>query len=529
MPSAARIRFGIFELDVETGELWKRGRKLKLPPKPVRVLALLASSPGQLVTRENIRSELWGNDVFVDFEQGLNFSIRKIRAVLGDSVKKPRFIETLPRRGYRFIAGIDRDAPVDGSSPGQAPGSDGAQIQACELYTRARRSFTSAGKSGLEEARRDFEAALAFDPDYALAHSGLGATYALRNLNRRDPADLESAQTHLQRALELDAELAEPYPWLCYVYMRQNRIERALQCGHRGIQLQPNLVHAHYFLGLAYFAFCETDPTKYPEAAGHLLQAGKVAPAWQATWFVLSYLALVNGDYEKSAEFARRLLDGNRAAAGLPFIGAEIVLASVEMRRGQPDRARDTLLGFLERMSASDHMYRDSMAAIAACVLGDVEMRDDRPAEALAAYRKAWHDTQEYRRIAAYQRISSRAQAGLASAYAMLGERDRALELLAKARSLAEVSQLPMHAAAGSSLPELFVSIGAACTRAGQPEQALEMLEHAVLSGWMDAAWLECDPELEPLRCAPRFVALVDEIRRRPKLAWGAASFVNAE
>ena len=200
------------------------------------------------------------------------------------------------------------------------------------------------------------------------------------------------------------------------------------------------------------------------------------------------------------------------------------MLASVEMRCRDSQGARNTLLTFLERMSASDHMYRDSMTAIAACLLGDVEMRDGRPAEALAAYRIAWHDVQEHPRIAAHQRISSRAQAGLASAYATLGERDRALGLLAKALGLAEESQLPKHSAAGASLAELFVSIGAACVRTGQSERALEMLGRAVRSGWGDAAWLELDPEFGPLRREPQFVALIDEIRRRPKLAWRAAS-----
>jgi tetratricopeptide (TPR) repeat protein len=89
------------------------------------------------------------------------------------------------------------------------------------------------GKESLEQARQDFERALALAPDYAMAHSGLGAAHALRSLNRRDPEDLDAAQKHLARALELDPELAEPYPWLCYVLMRKNRLEDALAAGHR--------------------------------------------------------------------------------------------------------------------------------------------------------------------------------------------------------------------------------------------------------------------------------------------------------
>jgi TolB-like protein/Flp pilus assembly protein TadD len=103
----SRVRFGIFELDLQTGELRKSGVLLRLPPQPFKVLALLTSRPSQLVTREEIRDQIWGTDTFVDFEHGLNFVIKKIRDALGDDPETPRYIETLPRRGYRFIASVD--------------------------------------------------------------------------------------------------------------------------------------------------------------------------------------------------------------------------------------------------------------------------------------------------------------------------------------------------------------------------------------------------------------------------------------
>lgn len=102
-----RVRFGVFELDLQTSELRKSGVLLRLPPQPFKVLALLISRPAQLVTREDIREQIWGADTFVDFEHGLNFAIKKIRDTLGDDAESPRYIETLPRRGYRFIAPVE--------------------------------------------------------------------------------------------------------------------------------------------------------------------------------------------------------------------------------------------------------------------------------------------------------------------------------------------------------------------------------------------------------------------------------------
>lgn len=99
------LQFGPFELDLKSGELRRAGGLLKLQPQPFKVLALLAGHAGELVTREEIQHEVWPAGTFVDFEQSLNFCIRQIRSVLGDSALTPRYIETLPRRGYRWIGG----------------------------------------------------------------------------------------------------------------------------------------------------------------------------------------------------------------------------------------------------------------------------------------------------------------------------------------------------------------------------------------------------------------------------------------
>jgi len=98
------IRFGAFELDAASGELRKGGLSLKIHPQPFRVLLLLTERPGQIVTREEIRHCLWGKNTFVDFDRGINFCVNQIRAALADDAENPRYIETLPRRGYRFIA-----------------------------------------------------------------------------------------------------------------------------------------------------------------------------------------------------------------------------------------------------------------------------------------------------------------------------------------------------------------------------------------------------------------------------------------
>jgi DNA-binding winged helix-turn-helix (wHTH) protein len=102
-------RFGVFELDLSAGELRKNGRKLRLQEQPFQILALLLERAGDVVTREELRQKLWAADTFVDFDHGLNTAVNKLRELLGDSASSPRFIETLARRGYRFIAPVQSE------------------------------------------------------------------------------------------------------------------------------------------------------------------------------------------------------------------------------------------------------------------------------------------------------------------------------------------------------------------------------------------------------------------------------------
>jgi DNA-binding winged helix-turn-helix (wHTH) protein len=114
------VRFGTFEVDLPSGELRKNGVKLKLTGQPFQVLTILLERPGQVVTREELQKRLWP-DTFVDVDHNLNTAINKIREVLGDSAESPRFVETLPRRGYRFVA------PVEGTQTTEVSGSLGVR------------------------------------------------------------------------------------------------------------------------------------------------------------------------------------------------------------------------------------------------------------------------------------------------------------------------------------------------------------------------------------------------------------------
>jgi DNA-binding winged helix-turn-helix (wHTH) protein len=151
------LRFGVFELNLDLEELRKNGTLLKLPPQPFKLLALLASHSGQVVTRDEIQAQLWGNDTFIDFEQGVNKCIKQIRAALSDNPDNPLYLETIPRRGYRFLAPV-RTKIVPAPPPQVKEASSGlianvaGQVRArAEMASQAKAA--SAHEGGLDQSQ----------------------------------------------------------------------------------------------------------------------------------------------------------------------------------------------------------------------------------------------------------------------------------------------------------------------------------------------------------------------------------------
>jgi cholera toxin transcriptional activator len=144
-PAGRVVRFGVFEADLSAGELRKSGLRIRLQEQPFQVLAFLLDRPGEVVTREQIRQKLWPADTFVDFDHSLNTAVNKLREALGDSASNPRFVETLARRGYRFLAPVERpDTGIGAASstpaePVKAPNAPTEEALHPELEVPLRR------------------------------------------------------------------------------------------------------------------------------------------------------------------------------------------------------------------------------------------------------------------------------------------------------------------------------------------------------------------------------------------------------
>src|SRR5690242_9549460 len=148
-PPPRLIRFGIFEADLNAGELRKGGSRIRLQEQPFQILAMLLERPGQIITREELRGKLWPSDTFVDFEHGVNSGVARLREALGDSADSPRYIETLPRRGYRLIVsveGVPQTAAPQVTANGENGGASATIAQ-------------PASQAGAADARADLPAA----------------------------------------------------------------------------------------------------------------------------------------------------------------------------------------------------------------------------------------------------------------------------------------------------------------------------------------------------------------------------------
>ena len=130
-------RFGLFEFDPAAGELRKQGRLIRIEPQPARALALLLAHPGDVISRERLRAHVWEEGTHVDFDRGLAYCLGQVRTALGDSADNPRFVETLPRRGYRFIAPVQMEGvPAAPAAPGGDRGVDPAAASLDEAPVR---------------------------------------------------------------------------------------------------------------------------------------------------------------------------------------------------------------------------------------------------------------------------------------------------------------------------------------------------------------------------------------------------------
>lgn len=404
--------------------------------------------------------------------------------------------DRLAEKLARAIAGQSASMPRLG---GAAP-----HLGAYEHYARGRQCMYRMDLAELATAIGHFEQALALDPNYALCHSALGTAHCLRFLHASDPEDVRRGAACLERAIALDPELGEPYPWLANLRVRQNNPAGAFEAARLGVERQPDLPESQYFAGGLHYMLAETPLSSLATGARQLAEAIRLEPRFHPAWMGLGAICAFAGRHDEAVRlFTETARTRNAPDRLYPFVGGEAFRAIAWMRAGQWERSRE---GFHESIAAlragPHHLYRDCFLILSVVGLGELALRTDEATEvALAHFRHAWRLLSEAPRVAGAPRFHIRISAGLAATYAASGAKERARELYAEA-----VAQLPAVAQNTGTLTfecglgQLHLNLAVASLRLGDTAAAVAHLEQARASRWQDAAWLRNDVELQPLR-----------------------------
>jgi DNA-binding winged helix-turn-helix (wHTH) protein/uncharacterized protein HemY len=436
------VRFATFELNFATLELRNNGAKVKIEGQPLRLLAMLLDRPGEVVSREDLQKKLWSGDTHVDFDHGINVAVQRLREALKDSATAPRFIETLPRRGYRFIYPLL-------SPPAEPPGPKGTAVRHVRLKVLAGiailfllvalaelRNASSAPETGsgasspvhtvnvdalaaygqglylvrkgtdedAQTASELFQKAVHSDENFAPAYGQLALLLA-RAGNRvrpspgapppsfRGPPDRRTvARNYADRALALDAALAEPHAALGWLEMADWHWQSAEEHFRRAIDIDPKLTMARVWYGV--------------------------------------YLSLM-GRSTEALEQAKCALQAD------PQPNFLLPTAGVYLRLRRPDDAIAVATGVLR--------LEDS-AWLAHALLGDSYLQKGLYPEAIAAYEKA---------IALGGGGTDNIRGGLARAYAKNGQPKRARQILAAFQRLATTRDVTPYA-----WIEVYIAVG---------------------------------------------------------------------
>jgi len=353
---------------MERATLRKHGIALKLREQSIRVLVALVERPGELVSREELRERLWNDGTFVDFEAGLNTAVSRLRDALNDPAGAARYIETIPKRGYRFIeARLQQDRPVSGSINSEA---HTAYLQGHFLVKRH-------SPANSARALRFFEQAIEADPGYALPYHGAAVVYILDTLlGVLAPLDgMARAESFLNQGLAIQEDSAMLQNTLAMLRMFQWRRQESEKAYRRAIDLEPSNPHPHmmYALHLSYSGRHEeawkeargaldTDPVdsmmnfrvvqaayyarRFDEAIQSSRTAVDLAPEFHPPWSYLAMALLAAGHNEEAWSAAQK---ARELGCGLPF--SEGQFAYVAGRLGNPATARSVIENLTDRRS----------------------------------------------------------------------------------------------------------------------------------------------------------------------------------
>jgi DNA-binding winged helix-turn-helix (wHTH) protein/Flp pilus assembly protein TadD len=369
------FRFGVFELDVSSGELRRHGLKIRLPDQSFQILKLLLSRPGDVITRDELRRALWSSETFVGFDVGMNSAVRKLREALDDSAENPRFVETLPRRGYRFIAPLA--TAVVAEAPVQLPSRPPRRLRlpswrvagvAFVLFAAAVLAAYAGGfKLPLRQqiAPEIADAAGRRPVRSAAAHAPLAYEAYLKGLTARGelrPDAFHRAVGYFEQAIAIEPAFADAYAELAFTQLQflfagpfspHEIAPKAEAAARKALALDDTLFQAHRTLAQIYTLY----HWQWEQGAEELRRAQELGNGRQSVG------AALNDSLVREGRFAEAIARAERARDRDPLsVNTQVQVGSAYRAAGQFERSVAELQRAL-KMSPGDNRVQSQLGA----------------------------------------------------------------------------------------------------------------------------------------------------------------------
>ncbi|HSL22250.1 MAG TPA: winged helix-turn-helix domain-containing protein [Vicinamibacterales bacterium] len=498
------FHFGPFTLDAAAYRITREGTDIELSPKLIDLLLYLVRRPSTLITKEELFEAIWP-DVTVT-ENALTRAVSEVRQALGDDSAAPTYIQTVARRGYRFIAPVTTEEtgaaaavrPL-GVPAAQSPRRETPSLEAFRQLAEGRLHLESLDAPSVPAAIAHFERAIALDPHYALAHVGLASArfwaYELsRERNVPDSALLATAIGDARRAVELDPHLAEAHATLSFMLVSAGRLPEAQREAARAIELEPGY-WGHYFrLGHA----------SWGEARLQALHSAlELYPDFAFAHFEIAMVATARGRLEQAEAVLREGIVVLERQVGrrerFPASGLHWMLGLVRLARGDAGEAEREFDA--EIRTAGDRLYAREFTLASLNALGAAAIRTGAFDRAIGCFTAALACDGDHARTCV----------GLSLALTGAGQEAAAAAAAARARSVVEAL------ARGPRIQEATLLQAVLLAAAGHPDGALQALVRLVtgappgFTGWT----IPIEPLLEPVRQLPGYAALAASLAAR--------------